>query len=58
METMLTVEEAAKALRLSRTKTFALLKDGSLRSVKIGRSRRVPVSALEAFIAKLVAAQA
>jgi excisionase family DNA binding protein len=37
---------------------FALLKDGSLRSVKIGRSRRVPVSALEAFIAKLVAAQA
>jgi excisionase family DNA binding protein len=58
METMLTVEEAAKALRLSRTKVFALLKDGSLRSVKIGRSRRVPVSALEAFIAKLVAAQA
>jgi excisionase family DNA binding protein len=58
MESMLTVEEAAKALRLSRTKVFALLKDGSLRSVKIGRSRRVPVSALEAFIAKLVAAQA
>lgn len=58
METMLTVEEAAKALRLSRTKTFSLLKDGSLRSVKIGRCRRVPVSALEAFVARLVAAQA
>lgn len=58
METMLTVEQAAEALALSRTKTFALLKDGSLRSVKIGRSRRVPVSALEAFIAGLVAAQA
>ena len=58
MEKMLTVEEAADALRLSRTKTFELLKNGSLRSVKIGRCRRVPVSALEAFIAQLVAAQA
>ena len=41
METFLyTVQEAAKALRMSRSKVYGLIKEGELHSVKIGGSRR------------------
>ena len=58
METMLRVEEAADALGLSRTKTFGLVIDGRLRSVKIGRSRRVPASSIDEFVRGLLDEQA
>jgi excisionase family DNA binding protein len=48
----LSVEEAAESLRLGRTKLFELMADGQLRSIKVGRRRLVPVSALEQFIAQ------
>ena len=57
MQTMLRVEEAADALGLSRTKTYGLVIDGRLRSVKIGRSRRIPVSAIDEFVLGLLEAQ-
>ena len=42
METFLyTVQEAAKALRISRSKVYGLMKEGELQSVKIGGSRRL-----------------
>lgn len=43
--------EAAEMLSLSRTTIFELLRRGELRSIKIGRSRRIPASALEEFVA-------
>lgn len=50
---LLTPEEAAQRLRIGRTRVYALLRDGRLRSVTIGRSRRVPLAALAEFIQDL-----
>ena len=47
---LLTVEDAAQALALGRSKVYELVESGALRSVKIGRSRRIPVQALGEFI--------
>ena len=42
MESFLfTVQEAAQALKMSRSKVYGLIKDGKLHSVKIGGSRRL-----------------
>ena len=46
-----TPEEAARVLRLSRTTIYELLKSGQLRSYKVGRSRRIPATALAEFVA-------
>ncbi len=51
---LLRVEEAAEWLGLSRTKAYELVYRGTLPSVTIGRSRRVPVAALHAFVDGLV----
>jgi excisionase family DNA binding protein len=50
---LLRVEEAAAWLSLGRTKTYELVARGELPSVCIGRSRRVPVSALASFVERL-----
>lgn len=50
---LLTPAEAATALGISRTRVYELMAAGHLRSVKIGRSRRVPVQALTAFISAI-----
>ncbi|MET8862294.1 helix-turn-helix domain-containing protein [Nonomuraea sp. NPDC004580] len=49
--------EAAEQLGISLTTTKALIKSGALRSVKIGRARRVPVEALQEFVTRLQAEQ-
>ena len=51
---MCTVEEAARLLGVSRTLTYRLIKDGQLRSIKIGKSRLVPMTSLESFIAEQI----
>jgi excisionase family DNA binding protein len=50
---LLTPEHAADKLDVGRTTVYALITSGELRSVKIGRSRRVPAAALEAYINRL-----
>jgi excisionase family DNA binding protein len=50
---MLTPEEAALALRVGRSKVYELMRAGVLRSVKIGGSRRISVTALAEFVAAL-----
>ena len=50
---LLTVEEAAACLRLGRTRTFDLIARGEIESVRVGRSRRVPVEALDRYVAQL-----
>lgn len=54
---LLTVEDAARALALGRTTVYQLLADGSLRSVKIGRARRVPRDALRDYVNTVAAEQ-
>ncbi len=50
-----TVEEAAQILTVSRWKVFDLIRLRELRSVKIGGLRRVPRSAIDEYIARLLA---
>jgi excisionase family DNA binding protein len=50
---LLTPKEVAEALNISRTKVFELLQADALRSVKIGKSRRVPTEAVREFVACL-----
>jgi excisionase family DNA binding protein len=45
--------EAAEVLGIGRTKLFELLASGALESVRIGHCRRVPLDAVEAFLARL-----
>jgi excisionase family DNA binding protein len=47
---LLTVEEAARALRIGRTTAFRLVADGQIDSIQIGHLRRIPVDALARFV--------
>jgi excisionase family DNA binding protein len=49
-EVLLTVSEAAKRLSLGRTMLYELIAKGELPSIKIGRARRIPASALEQWV--------
>jgi len=50
---LVTVEEGASLLGISRTVMYELLAKGVIESVRIGRSRRIPVDGLRAFVAAL-----
>lgn len=50
---LLTVEEAARRLRIGRTTCFRLVRAGEIESVTVGRLRRVPADAVPAYVAKL-----
>jgi excisionase family DNA binding protein len=52
-ELLLTVEEAARRLRIGRTLVYQLISSGELESVKVGRLRRVPAECLPAYVATL-----
>jgi excisionase family DNA binding protein len=54
---LLTVEEGAEALGIGRTTTFALIKNGELKSVKVGRLRRIPLDEIRAYTTRLLAEQ-
>jgi len=45
--------EAARLLGVGRSTAYELLATGELESVHIGRSRRVPVVAVENYVARL-----
>ncbi|MDR7301634.1 helix-turn-helix domain-containing protein [Haloactinomyces albus] len=47
---LLTVEQAAHRLSIGRTTMFQLIKTGAVDSVQIGRARRVPIEALDAYV--------
>ena len=50
-----TVEEVITLTGLGKSKVYDVMRDGSLPSVKIGASRRIPAEALRQFIADLMA---
>ncbi|WP_061988872.1 excisionase family DNA-binding protein [Amycolatopsis regifaucium] len=52
---MLTVEQAADRLAVSRTTMFALIKDEVVPSVLVGRYRRIPADELAAYVESLSA---
>jgi len=43
-------DDAAVVLGLGRTTTYALIRDGQLRSIKVGRRRLIPVSEIKRFL--------
>ncbi|MFC4530256.1 helix-turn-helix domain-containing protein [Sphaerisporangium dianthi] len=52
---LLTVPEAVNALSISRAQLYRLMDSGAIPYLHIGRSRRIPLSALETYIAELLA---
>jgi excisionase family DNA binding protein len=48
---LLTVREAAEALAISRSKLYQLFAAGLVDSIRVDGSRRVPLAALETYIA-------
>lgn len=50
---LLKPEEAAEALGIARTRVYQLMRAGDIQSVKIGKVRRIPVAALQAYVERL-----
>jgi excisionase family DNA binding protein len=50
---LFTIEETRAITRLGRSMLYEKLRNGELRSVTIGRSRRIPKSAIEDFVRRL-----
>ncbi len=50
---LLTAEQAARALHVGRTTLYALIKDGQLRAVHIGRSCRLTRAELLRYVLRL-----
>jgi len=53
---LVTVEDAAAMLSLGRTLTWALVRKNELRSIRVGKTRRVLVSPLHEYIERQLAA--
>jgi excisionase family DNA binding protein len=52
---LLTVPETAEALAISRSKLYELLASGAVASIRIDGSRRIPLTALEEYVSRLLA---
>jgi excisionase family DNA binding protein len=50
---LLTVEEAAQRLRIGRTLMFGLIRNGAIKSVKVGSLRRVRPADLQTYTESL-----
>lgn len=53
---LLTPEQAADLLGCGRSHMFRLIAAGEVRSVKVGRLRRIPVGEVEQYIERLMSA--
>lgn len=51
---LLTVDEAAHMLRIGRTVVYQLIQEGEIRSVKIGRNRRVVATSIGEYVSRLL----
>lgn len=50
---LLTIDEAAGSLRVSRWSVYNLIRSGQLRTIRIGRRRLVPMNALTECLERL-----
>lgn len=48
------VEDAATLLSVSRTRVYELIRSGQLRTVRVGKLRRVPARSLDEYVARLL----
>jgi excisionase family DNA binding protein len=48
------VEAAAEVLSISRTRMFSLIKAGTIRSIRVGRLRRIPAESLIEYVDQLI----
>lgn len=55
---LLTVGQAAERLGVGRSFLYGLVMAGDIASIKLGRARRVPVAALEQFVAERMRVEA
>jgi excisionase family DNA binding protein len=51
---LVSVADAAQMLSIGRTAAWDLVRKQKIRSVKIGRTRRVPIAAIQDFIQRLM----
>lgn len=51
---LITVEEMAARLSIGRTVAWELVRKQKIKSVKIGRIRRVPITAIQEYVAQLM----
>lgn len=52
-EPLLTVEEAAKRLRIGRTLMYSLIRSGEIESIPVGRLRRIPAECVNEYVQRL-----
>lgn len=57
-EILVSIKEAARRLAIGRSNLYVHLQRGQLASVRIGRSRRIAVEELDAFVARMAGAEA
>lgn len=50
---LLKPEDAAEALGIARTRVYQLIRTKEIQSVKIGKLRRIPVAAVQAYVDRL-----
>ena len=50
---LLTIDETAQRLGIGRSHAYIYVMRGDIESVKLGRSRRVPASAIDDFVRRL-----
>ena len=51
---LFSIEEVADILHIGRSTVFKLIKEGSIQSIKLGRSRRVPIDAMQNYVNDLI----
>jgi excisionase family DNA binding protein len=51
---LVTVDQVAKMLGIGRTTAWELVRKQKIKSVKIGRTRRVPIEAIQEYIERLM----
>jgi excisionase family DNA binding protein len=54
---LLTAKETARELRICERRVYALIRDGVLPSVKIGKSRRIRSDDIAKYVERLAATQ-
>ena len=54
---LLTIDQAKQRLAIGKSKLWQLIQRGEIRSIKIGRARRIPIEAIDEFIAREMADQ-
>ena len=51
---LVSVTDAARMLSIGRTASWELVRKQKIKSVKIGRTRRVPIAAIQDYIERLM----